>query len=96
MRAALWLTFAAALATFCIVQDRITAEGARQYVALQQQALAGRGRAVTIEEVMRPAIDRSVRVALFSSGAVAVVGVAAAFSGRALQAKRLRSRGPDA
>jgi hypothetical protein len=96
MRAALWVTFAAALATFCIVQDRVTAEGARRYVALQREALAGRGRLVTIDEVMRPAVDRSVRLALFSSGAVAVVGVAAAFGGRAFTAKRLRSRGSDA
>jgi hypothetical protein len=96
MRVTLWMTFAAALATFCIVQDRVTAEGARRYVALQEEALAGRGRLVTINEVMRPAVDRSVRLALLSSGAVAVIGVAAAFGGRALQAKRLRSRGPDA
>lgn len=96
MRALLWLTFAAALATFCIVQDRVTAEGARRYVALQRDALAGRGPAVTIDEVMQPAVTRSVRLASFSSGAVAAVGMAAAFGGRAIQARRLRSRGLDA
>jgi hypothetical protein len=96
MRAALWITFAAALATFCFVQDRITAEGARRYVALQRDAVAGRGPAVTIDQVMRPAVDRSVRLALFSSAAVAVVGTAAAFGGRAIRARRVRSRGLDA
>ena len=96
MRAVLWITFAAALAVFCIVQDRVTAEGARRYVALQRDALAGRGPAVTIDEVMRPVVNRSVRLALFSSGAVVAVGMAAAFGGRAIQARRLRSRGLDA
>jgi hypothetical protein len=96
MRVALWVTFAAALGTYCLVQDRVTAAGARRYVALQQDALAGRGPVVTIDEVMRPAVDRSVRLALYSSGAVAAVGVGAAFGGRAIQARRLRSRGLDA
>jgi hypothetical protein len=87
----LWLTAAAAVAVFCIVQDRVTAEGARRYVALQRAALAGRGPAVTIDEVMRPAVDRSVRLALVSSGAVAVLGAAAG-----LAVGRARDRGADA
>ena len=74
----LWITFAAAFVVLCIVQDRVTAQGARRYVALQKEALAGRGRAVTIDEVMQPAIDRSVRLALGASGAVAVAGVSVA------------------
>jgi hypothetical protein len=96
VRTLLWLTVAAALATFCVVQDRVTAEGARRYVALQKEALAGGGRLVTVDDVMRPAVDRSVRLALLSSGVVAVVGVAAAFGGRALHARRVRPRGPHA
>jgi hypothetical protein len=67
-------TAVAALATFCVVQDRITADGARRYVALQREALAGRGKRVTIEEVMQPAIDRSVRDGLLAASGVAVVG----------------------
>jgi hypothetical protein len=67
-------TAVAALATFCIVQDRVTADGARRYVALQREALAGRGKRVTIEEVMQPAIDRSVRDGLLAAGGVAVTG----------------------
>jgi len=75
----LWLTLAASFAVFCFVQDRVTAEGARRYVSLQRQALAGQGRAVTIDEIMRPAIDRSVRLAFISGGAVAALGLAAGF-----------------
>ena len=74
VREVLWLTFAAAVVVFCVVQDRVTADGARRYVALQKQALAGAGPLVTVDEVMRPAIDRSVRLALAASGAVAVAG----------------------
>lgn len=80
----LWLTAAAALAVFCVVQDRVTAAGARRYVALQRDAIAGRGPAVTIDGVMGPAIDRSVRLALLWSGAVAACGVTAGLAaGRA-------------
>ena len=78
VRRVLWLTLAAALVVFCIVQDRVTAAGARRYVALQRAALAGQGPAVTIDEVMQPAIARSVRLGLLSSGAVGAVGAAAA------------------
>jgi hypothetical protein len=73
-RRVLAITFLAALAVFAIVQDRITAGGAKQYVALQREALAGRGKRVTIEEVMQPAIDRSVRGGLLAAGGVAVIG----------------------
>jgi hypothetical protein len=84
----LWITLAAAFAVFCIVQDRVTAEGARRYVALQKAALAGRGSNVTIDEVMQPAIARSVRLGLASSAAVAVAGVGIGFV--------VRRRWPDA
>lgn len=77
VRTILWFTIAAAIVVFCIVQDRVTAEGARRYVALQKAALAGRGSAVTIDEVMQPAVARSVRLALLSSGGVLVIGAAA-------------------
>jgi hypothetical protein len=77
-RRVLAITLAAALAAFCIVQDRVTAAGARRYVALQKDALAGRGPMVTIDEIMRPAIDRSVRDGLLvASGVIAVGGVIA-------------------
>jgi hypothetical protein len=88
VRRVLWFTFAAAFVVFCIVQDRVTAEGARRYVALQRDALAGRGPAVTIDAVMQPAVARSVRLGLVSSGAVVAVGVAAGLV--------VRRRWPDA
>jgi len=70
----MWLTLLAALAVFCIVQDRITAAGARRYVALQRDALAGRGPRVTISEVMGPAVDASVTYGMLSAGAVVIAG----------------------
>jgi hypothetical protein len=77
VRRVLWFTFAAAIVVFAIVQDRVTAEGARRYVALQRDALAGRGPAVTIDEVMKPAVARSVRLGFLSGGAVVAAGLAA-------------------
>ena len=88
VRFVLGVTFAAALAAFCIVQDRVTAEGARRYVALQKDALRGIRPAVTIDEVMQPAIDRSVRLGLAAAGAVGVTGAAVGFA--------VRHRWPDA
>jgi hypothetical protein len=55
------LALLAAIVVFCIVQDRITAAAVGQYVLLQQAASAGTGPSVTIDEVMRPAVRRSVR-----------------------------------
>ncbi|MGH9350058.1 MAG: hypothetical protein ACRD26_22620 [Vicinamibacterales bacterium] len=77
VRGVFWITVAAVVTVFCVVQDRVTADGARRYVALQDAALEGRGRPVTIDDVMRPAVDRSVRLALWWSGAVAALGAAA-------------------
>jgi hypothetical protein len=84
----MWLTLALALAVFCIVQDRVTAAGARLYVALQKAALAQGGPAVTIDGVMQPAIARSVRLGLVSSGAVVAAGLGVGLV--------LRRRWPDA
>ena len=66
----------AGVVVFCAVQDRVTAAGARRYVALQREALAGNGRLVTIEEAMGPAVERSVRLASLAGGAVVAAGVA--------------------
>jgi hypothetical protein len=74
-RAIAVVTALAAFAVFCIVQDRVTAAGARRYVALQRDALAGRGHAVTIDEIMRPAVEQSVHEGLFWSGGVLVAGL---------------------
>ena len=77
-RTILIVTAIAALAVFAFVQDRVTAAGARSYVALQREALAGRGPAVTVDQIMRPAIHRSVQQGLLWSGGVLVTGIAAA------------------
>jgi hypothetical protein len=77
-RAILIVTALAALVVFAVVQDRVTAAGARRYVALQRDAIAGRGHAVTVDEIMRPAIARSVRLGLMWAGVVVVSGVAIA------------------
>jgi hypothetical protein len=71
-------TFVAAFVVFCVVQDRLTASAARQYVRLQRAAADGAGPAVTIDEVMKPGVRRSVRVALLWSGAVTTAGLAGA------------------
>ncbi|MBI2828655.1 MAG: hypothetical protein HYX77_05225 [Acidobacteria bacterium] len=67
----------AALAVFLVVQNRVTAAGARRYVTLQRSAIAPAPR-VTIDEVMRPAIDRSVRQGALWGGAVLLAGLGTA------------------
>ena len=73
-RVILIATVIAATGVFAIVQDRVTAAGARRYVSLQRAAIAGQGQPVTVDEIMRPAIQRSVRQGLIWGGAVMVVG----------------------
>jgi hypothetical protein len=77
-RLVLLTTAIVAFVVFAIVQDRVTAAGARRYVALQRDAIAGRGRAVTIDEIMRPAVERSVQQGLMWGGAVLVAGASVA------------------
>lgn len=71
-------SFVAGVVTFCAVQDRVTAAGARRYVALQREAMAGERPPVTVDEVMTPAIRRSLRDGLLSGGGVAALGIGAA------------------
>ena len=72
------MTIAAAVAVFLVVQDRVTASGARRYVALQRAAIAGHAPGVTIEEVMAPAIERSVQQGVLWGGVVLVAGLSVA------------------
>ena len=72
------VTTLAALVVFAAVQDRITASGARRYVAIQRDALAGRTQLVTVDEIMRPAVRRSVQQGLIWGGLVLVVGIGVA------------------
>lgn len=78
-RTILGVTFVAALVVFAVVQDRVTASGARQYVALQRSALAAGGAPITIEEVMAPAIRLSARQGLMWAAIVIAGGVAVSF-----------------
>jgi hypothetical protein len=75
-----------AVVVFAVIQDRVTAAGARRYVALQRAALAGRGSSVTVDEIMGPAIAESVHEGLLWGGVVLVsgVGIAAVVSARAV------------
>jgi hypothetical protein len=77
-RTGLLLALTAALVVFCVVQDRLTAAGARQYVALQQAAWRGTGQPVTLDAVVAPAVRRSVQSALIWSGIVFALGAGAA------------------
>lgn len=82
-RAIVLTSAAAAIAVFAVVQDRGTASGAQRYVAAQRQALAGGQPPVAIDEVMRPAVRRSVQQGLVWGGAVLAAGLAvAAAAGR--------------
>ena len=74
-RAIVLTTVAAALVVFAVVQDRVVASGAGRYALLQRAALAGGGPAVTIDEVLRPAVARSVRDGLLWSGVVLAAGL---------------------
>jgi hypothetical protein len=76
-----WIVLVSAIAApvvFVVVQDRVTAAGARRYVALQRAAVAGRTPYVTIDEVMRPAIERSVRQGVLWGSVVLLAGLGTA------------------
>ena len=78
-RTVLMIALVVAFVVFCAVQDRITAGAARQYVDLQRAAAPGVGRPVTVDEVMRPGVRRSVeRAALWSAAVMGAGAVAAA------------------
>ena len=80
------VTVIAAAAVFCAVQDRVTARGVSRYVALQTAASRGSAPPVSIDEVMQPAVRRSVRDGALWAGGVAAVGMGAA----AVAARRSR------
>src|SRR3954470_23193690 len=74
----LGVTLLAAITVFALVQDRVTAAGARRYVAGQRAALRAGSTPLIVDDVMRPAIAESVREAATWSSAVLLLGVAAA------------------
>jgi hypothetical protein len=80
------VTIAAVAVVFCAVQDREMAAGVGRYVAAQRAAVAGRGPAVDVEDVLAPAVRESVRRGLMWAGLTGAAGMAAA----AVTARRLR------
>lgn len=72
------VTCVLAVAAFAIVQDRVTAAGARRYAATQREAIAVGRAGITIESVMAPAIRRSVWWASGGAAVVLLAGLGAA------------------
>jgi hypothetical protein len=68
-------TLVAAVVVFLAVQDHEMGAGAGRYVAAERAALAGRGPAVSVDEMMGPAVRDSVRRGLLWSGVVGAVGL---------------------
>ena len=79
------LSFAAAVIVFCVVQDRVTAAGARRYVAQQRQAIEAGHPPIAIADVMEPAIRRSLQQGASWGGLVFVAGLAGGALRRRLQ-----------
>ena len=71
-------TFVAAVAVFCVVQDRVTAAGATLYGEQSLAAIAMHQPVTPVDAVMRPAIRRSVWLGLASAGTVLLAGCGAA------------------
>jgi hypothetical protein len=76
----------AAILVFAVVQDRVTAAGARRFVALQRLALASGSPPIAVDEVMRPAIRQSVERGALWGG----VTLAAAIGGGVMIRRRRR------
>lgn len=74
-RALVVMTFAAALVVFAVVQDRLTASGAREYVRLHLEPGAKRAAPPTVDQIMGPAVDRSVRQGTLWGGGVLAAGL---------------------
>ena len=70
------LTCIAAVAVFAVIQDRITVSGVGRYIATYQESVAAKRPPSTIDDVMRPAVARSVRQGALWSGATLIAGVA--------------------
>ena len=78
VRVIVLLTVVAAAIVFAYVQDRVTASGAREYVTRQSDEIERGSSEVTIDQVMEPAVDRSVRQGLTCGMMVLLAGLAAA------------------
>lgn len=68
-------TLVAAFVVFLAVQDHEVGAGAGRYVAAARAARAGHGPAVSVDEMMGPAVRDSVRLGLVWSGLVGAAGL---------------------
>ena len=75
-------TCIAAIVVFAVVQDRVTVAGVGEYVSASRDAAAGRRSPVTIDEVMNPAVARSVRQGALWGGVVLVAGLGGVLAAR--------------
>ena len=82
MARAVVFSCAAALVVFAVIQDRLTVAGVGQYVSAYREAAAGRRPAVTIDEVMKPAVRNAVQQGVLWGGLVLVVGLGGAVAAR--------------
>jgi hypothetical protein len=71
----LLVTLASAVTVFAVIQDRVTAAGARRYVTLQRARIAAGESPVGVDDVMRPVIQRSMLQAGLWSSAVLLTGL---------------------
>jgi hypothetical protein len=69
------MTVVAATAVFAVVQDRVTAAGARQYVVMQREAERSAAAPAAIDQVVAPAVAASVRQGFAWSGGVMAIGL---------------------
>jgi hypothetical protein len=76
---------AAAIVVFAVVQDRLTSDGVGRYETAYRAAAAGIGPTVTIDDIMKPAVRRSVEQGALWSGGVLVAGLGGTFAVRRLR-----------
>jgi hypothetical protein len=72
----------AAVVVFAVVQDRVTVAGVGEYVAAYRDAAEGRRPPVTIDEIMEPAVERSVRKGTLWGGVVLLAGATGMLAAR--------------
>ena len=82
MARAVVFTCIAAIVVFAVVQDRGTVAGVGEYVSAYRDAVAGRRPAVTIDEIMEPAVTRAVRQGALWGGVVLMAGLGATIAMR--------------
>jgi len=91
-RAAFLAWMACAVVIWIVVFDTIVVQAGRDYLTRQALCQQGRGPAVTIREVMDPAVSRAARTATVSGGAAGAAGILAAWAAARQRAGRSAGR----